>query len=144
MVRLEGVELGGLYRRRPETGQEVHRLGKPLEVWLVNDSDTMEQTRAIGKGTFLLQARIERSDGSIGLYLIISKVGKAVSWGLHQEPIGEGDYIRIRKDRVGRPKRELTEWEREKVHQLRAQGMGINAIAIRLHVGNRLIMQELK
>lgn len=26
----------------------------------------------------------------------------------------------------------------------RAQGMGINAIAIRLHVGNRLIMQELK
>ena len=55
MVKLEGVELGGLYRRRPETGQEVHKLGKPLEVWLLNDNDSMDQVRAIGKGTFLLQ-----------------------------------------------------------------------------------------
>jgi hypothetical protein len=147
MVKLEGVELGGLYRRRPETGQEVHKLGKPLEVWLLNDNDSMEQVRAIGKGTFLLQARIERQDESVGEYLILSKIGKSVSWELEHKPfvlpVGEENYIRIRKDKVGRKKRELSEPEREKVRELRGQGMSINAIATRLHVGNRLIMQEI-
>lgn len=144
MERLQGVELGGLYRRRPETGERIHNLGEPLEVWLLNDIDSIEQTKVLGKGAFLLQARIRRTDGSEGQYLIISKIGKAISWELHQDnPVGEG-YRLVRKGNVGRPKRELSGQEREAVHQLREQGMSVNAIATRLHVGNRLIMQELK
>jgi len=50
-------------------------------------------------------------------------------------------YI-VERDKVGRPKRTLSDTEKAKIDELRAQGKGYNAIAKELKVSNRLIMRH--
>ena len=50
----------------------------------------------------------------------------------------------VKKHAGGRPKRTLTESERKQIDKMRHEGLSINAIAVELRAGNRLIMEYCK
>ena len=50
----------------------------------------------------------------------------------------------VPREKQGRPRRTLTPSDEREIRSLHAEGMGINAIALKYHVGNRRIIELLK
>ena len=55
----------------------------------------------------------------------------------------EKQYV-VNRDRVGRPRRVLSDEEQANIRRLRGQGMSINAIAKELGINNRRVMEYCK
>lgn len=61
-----------------------------------------------------------------------------------EQPAAGRAVIVIDKSKVGRPRRELTEAERQQVTARREAGQTINQIAAALHIGTKRVMEVLK
>ena len=124
---------------------------KVHEVYKLNDVPTGPDAERAGKRTWILLAKGENNN-----YIIQSQAGtksspdKFITWvhyggGLDepQEERGAG-YILIDKSKLGRPRRVLTEQERQEIRARHAAGDSINKIAKALHLGTRRIMGALQ
>lgn len=69
---------------------------------------------------------------------IVSFLGCENNNGNSFDPIKQ--YV-VERDKVGRPRRLLTDEEKATIRQLREQGMSINKIAQQLRIRNRLVME---
>ena len=125
---------------------------KVHEVYKLNDVPTGPDAERAGKRTWILLAKGENNN-----YIIQSQAGtksspdKFITWvhyggGLDERPQEErgAGYILIDKSKLGRPRRVLTEQERQEIRARHAAGDSINKIAKALHLGTRRIMGALQ
>ena len=148
MKKLKEQELEDVLNARPALKQELEDRGA-TDVFRLNgpEADTGPESERAGKRILLLLARSASGQD----YLIMSTKGKpdkVVTW-LHSGEISssapdEGRYIVIDKSKVGRPRRELTEDERQQIKARREAGESVNEIAKKMHIGTRRVMVALK
>lgn len=125
---------------------------KVHEVYKLNDVPTGPDAERAGKRTWILLAKGENNN-----YIIQSQAGtksspdKFITWvhyggGLDERPQEErgAGYILIDKSKLGRPRRVLTDQERQEIRARHAAGDSINKIAKALHLGTRRIMGALQ
>ena len=85
-------------------------------------------------GTEVLQSsRIDETE-------VLAFLGVGVSSLPTYDP--EREYI-VNREKAGRPRRTLTPAQEREIRALHADGMGINALALRFHVSNRRIIKLL-
>ena len=136
---------------RPNVFKELE-WRKVYEVWKLNDIPTGPDAERAGRRTWILLAKGENNN-----YIIQSQAGtksspdKFVTWvhyggGLDERPQEErgAGYILIDKSKLGRPRRVLTDQERQEIRARHAAGDSINKIAKALHLGTRRIMGALQ
>ena len=156
MTIIDGWELEELLEKRPRLKEEIYRIGEPLEVWKLNDSAITRAADIAGKKTLILMVRVQKTSGNRReLYqLILSQPGErgaAHSWTMNPAelpavsvpPKGK-DYVVIDKSKLGRRHVPLTASQRLEILSLRAEGLSINAIAKRVKLGNRRVMEVLR
>lgn len=143
MRKLAGADLSRLLDERPALKAELEGRGV-VDVYRLNDMDTGPESERAGRRVALLLARRPGQD-----YIVMSTKGnpdKVATW-LHTGDLSSQDpggrYIVIDKSKVGRPRRELTEAERQQVTARRAAGETINQIAAALHIGTKRVMEVL-
>ena len=159
---MEPMDIEPLEDERPQLYLEL-QWRKVTEVWKLNDTPTGPDAERAAKRTWILLAKGENNN-----YIIQSQAGtksspdRFITWihyggGLdagaqkhengkirsQQEPPPKG-YILIDKAKVGRPRRVLTDAERQEIQARHEAGESINAIARALHMGTRRIMEALK
>lgn len=154
---MEPMDIEPLEDERPQLYLEL-QWRKVYEVYKLNDTPTGPDAERAAKRTWILLAKGENNN-----YIIQSQAGtksspdKFITWihygggldaGAQQEhdqpePPGAG-YILIDKAKVGRPRRVLTDAERQEIQARHEAGESINAIARALHMGTRRIMEALK
>lgn len=129
---------------------------KVTEVWKLNDIPTGPDAERAAKRTWILLAKGQNNN-----YIIQSTAGtksspdKFITWvhyggGLdaggqqEQEPPKGAGYVVIDKSKLGRPRRVLTEQERQEIRARHEAGEGIGRIAAALHMGTKRVMNVLK
>lgn len=125
---------------------------KVTEVWKLNDIPTGPDAERAAKRTWILLAKGENNN-----YIIQSQAGtksspdKFITWvhyggGLDERPQEErvAGYILIDKSKLGRPRRVLTEQERQEIRARHEAGEGIGRIAAALHMGTRRVSEALR
>ena len=168
MKELDAAGVRDLCGERPKLGAWLESVGA-VSVWLLSDRPTTWEAETAGKKypLLLVKAAPNRFHKDGAQYIVRSapgagkdKEGKkrpdtVTAWladeiSLPGEPAAAvappsgGGYVIIDKSKLGRPRRELTGEEVERIHEKRAAGMSINAIARALKVGNRRVMEILK
>lgn len=118
------------------------------DVFQMNNIPTGPDAEKAGKKTWLLLAKGKDYD-----YIIQSMAGangkpdKFLTW-IHydrqEQERPKAGYIIIDKAKVGRPRRQLSDAERQEIQARHEAGESINAIAKALHLGTRRVMEALK
>lgn len=138
---------------RPQLYKELE-WRKVHEVWKLNNVPTGPDSERAGRRVWILLAKGENND-----YIIQSTAGtkntpdKYQVWvhyggldaGAQQEQGRDLDgYVLIDKRKLGRPRRELTDEERQEIRARHEAGEGVGRIAAALHMGTRRVMDALK
>lgn len=111
------------------------------EAWIISET-TFGSERKDCRGILLL---LVEKWGVGGREIVASmpiRRGK-LDWYLRW-PIYEFDpdrYLVMDKKKMGRPRRQLTDQEKDKILAMRAEGLSINAIAKEMRVNNKVIMK---
>ena len=153
MIRLDDYR--ELCKRRPRLKAFLDKYC--TEVWLLNDEDHAMSMRArqTGRRTMLLLVTIRATDKAWpGQEIVMSTPATSakedeyhrwIAGGLNVGGVLDPDkYVLIEKAKVGRPKRQLTSEEQEKILEWRREGVSINAIARELRCNNKVIMRYCK
>lgn len=141
MEKLEGPELDLLCEGRPALCRELEVV---TDVWRLpagaGDKRTMEKT-------YLLLGRYR--NGSQKIIMSTPARGKypdkVATWLFDSvsRPLADS-YIVIDKAKVGRPRRELTEDEKQQIMEKHNAGEGINRIAREMKLGTKRITAVIK
>lgn len=146
---MERIDIESVADERPNLHAELE-WRRVTELYKLNDAPTGPDAERAGRRTWILLAK-----GLNGDYIIQSTAGTRskpdnfATWvhygGLDERPQEPGaGYIVIDKTKVGRPRRELTEEERQQVKARREAGETINQIAAALHMGTRRVSEALR
>ena len=96
---------------------------------------------------FMLTNSIYQKD-TVNFYVLhdtLDKDGRETFKYSHHAPAQIRDFLGIKPPKKGgRPRRILTDEEKERIKELREQGRGYNAIAKELKVSNRLVIEYCK
>ena len=146
---MERIDIAELEDERPNLYMEL-TWRNVTEAWKLNDTPTGPDSERAGKRTWIVFARGKDFD-----YIIQSTAGTKstpdnyITWIHYGSVLDERSqqeqdgYILIDKSKVGRPRRELTDDERQQVTARREAGETINQIAAALHMGTRKVMEVL-
>lgn len=148
---MEPIDIEPLEDERPNLYLEL-QWRKVTELYKLNDIPTGPDAERAAKRTWILLAKGENNN-----YIIQSQAGtkscpdRFITWihyggGLDERPQEErgAGYILIDKSKLGRPRRVLTDQERQEIQARHAAGESINKIAKAMHLGTRRIMEALK
>ena len=102
----------------------------------------------IGTVIFFMKSNSIYQVGTANFYVLldtIDKDGKETFKYSHHAPEQISNFLGIKPPKKGgRPRRTLTDEEKERIRELREQGRGYNAIAKELKVSNRLVIEYCK
>ena len=145
---MEPIDIEPLEDERPNLYLEL-KWRKVTELYRLNDTPTGPEADKQGKKVWILYAVGQNNNyimqsvkGSPDRFYTWLHYGDLLAGG-KPEPPGAG-YILIDKAKVGRPRRVLTDAERQEIQARHEAGESINAIARALHMGTRRIMEALK
>lgn len=151
MKKLTEKELQEMLWDRPNLKERLDLYGVK-EVYTLIEAPTNKAEDTWGKKNVLILAVGKKEN-----YLMMDTAGtranpedKLKVWLAYNMPITETpqpskDYVVIERAKMGRPKRELTEQERQEIMRLHeVEKMGINRIAQKLNLGTKRISEVIK
>lgn len=133
-----------------------------VEVWRVNgeESATTEKSAKAGRKTLMLAVATSTTKymviDTIGakdkpdklLAYLVDDAGLSAFAGCAVPPSSGERFVVIPREKLGRPKSVLSDEQKQQIAAWRqgerGERLSINAIAERLHVGNRLVMEYCK
>lgn len=150
MKKLKESELRKLLMDRPKL-EEWLELYEVTEVYIMTEAPTTKEADTWSKRNALLVAK-----GKEHNYMIVDTAATKSSpdtlkvWLaddmpiLEDEPEPSRDYVIIERAKMGRPRRELTEEQKEQILKLHNENIGINKIAKQMKLGTRRITLVIK
>lgn len=151
MKKLRESELQKLLWDRPKLKERLD-LYEVREVYTLTEAPTHREEDIWGRKNALILAVGKKNN-----YLMMDTAGtkahpedKLKVWLANNMPITEApqasqDYVVIERAKMGRPKRELTEQERQEILRLHSvEKMGINRIAQKMNLGTKRITMIIK